>query len=145
MDAPLDIQIRYVEDDDDFGRVYAIRAAVFQKEHGLAEEAEIDGHEHISHHYLAIADGVAVGTARWRMTMAGKAKLERFAVFSTYRKQGVGRALTETMLRHVPANRPVFVEALGDVVGFYEKMGFEAEGEPFEAHGLPHQRMTLKR
>lgn len=138
---PPDIHVRYVEDDEDFAAVYRIRAAVFQGEHALDEETEIDGHEHISHHYLALADGLPVGTARWRMTMNGKAKLERFAVLSTYRHQGVGRALAEAILRHVPAHRPVYLEALVNVVGFYEKLGFKPVGEPYEEAGLPHVRM----
>jgi predicted GNAT family N-acyltransferase len=136
-----EIKICYVEDDEDFATVYRIRAAVFQAEHAVDEETEIDGNEHISHHYLAFVDGLPVGTARWRMTQSGKAKLERFAVLSTYRNQGIGRALAETILKHVPAHRPVFLEALVNVVGFYEKLGFVTVGEPYEEAGLMHVRM----
>jgi predicted GNAT family N-acyltransferase len=139
--ASPEISIRYVEDDEEFALVYRIRAAVFQQEHALDEETEIDGNEHISHHYLAFSDGLPVGTARWRMTMNGKAKLERFAVLPAYRNQGIGRALAEAILRQVPAHRPVYLEALVNVAGFYEKLGFVPVGEPYEEAGLPHIKM----
>lgn len=144
-----EIQVQYVEEDQDFELIYQIRAAVFQEEYGLDEEAELDGHEHISHHYLASIkvdqdQWLPVGTARWRMTMAGKAKLERFAVLKSHRHTGIGRALATAILKQVPRGREVFLEALEPVIGFYERLGFIPEGEPYEVEGLKHIRMRLK-
>ena len=79
------LHIIYVSEDAEFEAVYDIRAKVFQDEHGVPEELEVDGHDHVAHHYLALLDGVPVGTARWRITLGGKAKLERVDTLCTPR------------------------------------------------------------
>lgn len=145
MESTSHISVQYVDGDEGFDLVYSIRAQVFQFEHGVEEESELDGHEHISHHYLAYVDGEAVGTARWRMTLGGKVKLERFAVLKEWRGMGVGAALCETILANIPSGPDVFLEALEEVTGFYGKFGFENEGECYLAEGLLHRKMVLRR
>lgn len=130
-------------DDDDFEVVFDIRGEVFQHEHSVPEETEIDGNDHIAHHYLAILDEEYVGTGRWRMSLGGNVRMERLAVLKEHRKKGVGRALMERMLSVVPRNRDIYLHAPTDSVPFYEKLGFEQRGEPFEEAGLPHIEMFL--
>ncbi len=133
-----------VESDRDFDTVFELRAKVLQKELNLPEEADIDGFDHIANHFLAFVDDKPVGTARWRVTLGRKIKLERFAVLPEYRAQGVGRQLLETILPQVTGlGMEVFLEAHGDVVPFYERYGFIKDGDPYPVSDIPHQRMVF--
>ncbi len=40
---------------------------------------------------------------------------------------------------------PVILDAQVQVIPFYEKLGFVAEGPVFDDAGIPHRRMTLKK
>ncbi|MFK7969807.1 MAG: GNAT family N-acetyltransferase [Bacteroidia bacterium] len=138
-----DITIIKAESDADFDRVFAIRDTIFAHELGITPEEEFDGLDHLSHHYLAIIDGIAVGTSRWRQgPQVPVVRLERFAVLSDYRDQKVGSALFEAMMKDVPSTFPIEVYALVQTVPFFQKMGLQEEGEVFEVAGLKHQAMV---
>jgi GNAT superfamily N-acetyltransferase len=124
MNSVADIKAGYVDEDSEFEHVYNIRCAVFQRELGMSEDSDMDGHEHISHHYLAWYDGIPVGAGRWRLTMAGKAKIERVAVLPEFRRLGVGSKLMELILNHVPEGREVVLESPPVAVPFFSKQGF---------------------
>lgn len=139
----VNIQIIKAESDADFDHVFAIRAEVFKEELGIEDEEEYDGLDHISNHYIAILDGVAVGTARWRLgPHVPVARLERFAIKKAYRGQGAGSALFEKMKQNIPGDVPLEVYALIDTIPFFEKRGLKPEGDPFELAGLAHQMLV---
>ena len=133
-----------VSEDHEYELVYDIRSDVFQEEYDVPEEDELDGNDHIAHHYLALADGEAVGTARWRISLGGKIKLERIAVLKEFRKLGVGKLLMDRVLKDIPKNRQVYLHAMLGSIGFYEKFGFVSDGEQFEEAGVDHQKMILQ-
>ncbi len=137
------INIVLVEDDAGFESVYDIRHEVFQEEQHVPEETEVDGNDHVAHHYLAIVDDRYVGTGRWRLSLGGNVRMERLAVLKDYRHHGVGRALMERMLSAVPPNREIYLHAPVDAAKFYAKLGFEQRGEAFEEAGMPHIEMYL--
>lgn len=132
-----------VETDRDFDAVFDLRAKVLQKELNVPEEADVDGFDHIANHFLAYVDDKPVATARWRVTLGRKIKLERFAVLPEYRTRGIGRQLLETILKQVLGlGMEVFLEAHGDVVPFYERYGFIKDGPTYLVSDIPHQRMV---
>ena len=132
-----------VETDRDFDAVFDLRAKVLQKELDVPEEADVDGFDHIAHHFLAYVDDRPVGTARWRVTLGRKIKLERFAVLPEYRGQGIGHQLLDTILKQVKdLGMEIFLEAHGDVVPFYERFGFTKDGDEYPVSDIPHQRMV---
>lgn len=138
-----EIRVIRVTTDQEFDLVYAIRKKVFVEEQKVPEEDEYDGNEHISHHYLALLDDLPCGAARWRITQAGKIKLERFAVLKEQRNAGIGSALVKAVLSDIPRHLPVYLNAQVEAIRFYEMHGFIGEGELFDECGIMHQKMTL--
>ncbi len=138
-------RIIHAEEDADFEQIFAIREAVFERELGIAEEAQIDGFDHVAHHYIMVLDGRAVGVSRWRVTLGGNIRLERLAVLQEHRRLGLGKALMVKMLADVPKNRRTFVECISHQEPYFASFGFVREGEEFDFQGIPHLRMELKR
>lgn len=124
--------------------IFSIRNAVFVLEQRVDEREEFDDFEQTSIHYLGTLNGIPAGTARWRITKAG-IKLERFAVLSEYRKQGVAamillRVLNDTMA----AGIRIYLHAQVTAIGFYEKFGFVKEGTLFTEAGIDHFVMVYR-
>jgi len=136
-----DIYITDVTEDAEFEAVFDIRNEVFQEEHAVPEETEIDGHDHMARHFLAVLRDEYVGTGRWRITLGGHVRLERLAVLKPFRRQGVGRALMERMLAEAPTGREMYLHAPVEAAGFYEKLGFVQRSDAFEEAGLQHVEM----
>jgi predicted GNAT family N-acyltransferase len=137
------INIVEVREDAEFESVFDIRHEVFQDEQQVPEETEVDGNDHVAHHYLAAVNDAFVGTGRWRMSLGGNVRMERLAVLKDFRHHGVGRALMERMLNVIPRDREVYLHAPVDACAFYEKLGFQKRGEQFEEAGMQHIEMFL--
>ena len=138
--------VRTVTNPVDREACFAIRIAVFVDEQGVPREAELDSYEANAVHLLAEADGRPVGTMRWRAVPPATAKLERVAVLPQARGLGIGRALVLEALRQVAAAGlgEAVLHAQTSAAPFYERLGFLAEGEPFEEEGIEHIRMRLE-
>ena len=125
-----------------------IRFAVFVEEQRVPPELETDAYDVMAVHLLAVEEetGEPIGTARIADMGGGIAKIGRVAVLTGYRGQGVGEALMREALNR--ARRTGHTVALLDaqipVLGFYERLGFVAEGPVFDDAGIPHRRMTLR-
>jgi predicted GNAT family N-acyltransferase len=124
-----------------------IRHTVFVEEQGVSAEEEYDEFDATATHFLATDDqNVPCGTARWRFTDKG-AKLERFAVLPTHRKQNVGLSLVKAVLQDVEAHpeavgKTRYLHAQETAIGFYEKLGFKTIGEPFYEANIKHMKMV---
>lgn len=120
----------------------AIRRAVFVEEQGVPVDVELDGLDGEAEHFLARLGALPVATARARRTSKGW-KVERVAVLAPQRQLGVGRVLVQGVLEHAPAGVPVYVHAQESALGFWERLGFIAEGPRFEEGGIGHRRMCF--
>lgn len=143
IDPSTQIQIIHALDDADFEKIFAIREAVFEQELGVEEEAQVDGFDPVSHHYLIVSDNVAAGVARWRVTLGGNIRLERLAILEEYRGKGFGKAIMQRMLADIPQNKTTHVECLSKQAKYFEKFGFVSEEDEFDFQGIPHLRMRL--
>jgi len=122
--------------------IFNIRQEVFVKEQQVSRDEEFDAFEQTSMHYLAVFNDKPAGTARWRITAAG-IKLERFAVLSELRGNGIGRALLNKVLRHTqPAGVLIYLHAQVSAIPFYEQAGFKKEGPMFSEANIDHFKMT---
>ncbi|MBN2681978.1 MAG: GNAT family N-acetyltransferase [Bacteroidales bacterium] len=130
------------ENSDYYNKCLEIRKKVFVKEQNVDLVLEIENEEECRH-YLITLDNIPAATGRWRETENGY-KLERFAVLDKYRMTGLGRVLMEAILTDIlPTQKPVYLNAQTNVVGFYEKYGFVKTGEPFVEAGIEHYKMLL--
>ena len=123
--------------------IRAIRETVFIREQAVPEEMEWDGLDPLCLHVLAW-NGFeeAIGTARMQV----QGIIGRMAVLESWRGRGVGRALLRTLL-DLAIKRGlsrVTLSAQTHALGFYERAGFLAEGEPFTDAGILHRKMVKR-
>lgn len=121
----------------------ALRGRVLREPLGLSLTADDVEGEQGEWHFVA-RDGEAVRAC----VIGGRKgdrvfKIRQMAVEPDWQGQGVGRQLlifAEEFLRELGAFT-LFLHARKPVIGFYEKLGYEAAGPAFEEVGLVHQRM----
>ena len=140
----MSIQIQLITTSDMLQKAFDIRREVFVIEQMVSETEEYD-QEDVSTHFIALYDGLPVGTARYRTTPNG-IKLERFAILKPFRSMGVGSAILQYMLQELSAFEGlIYLHAQLTAMGLYSKFGFEAIGEQFEEAGIQHFKMTYQR
>lgn len=126
--------------DQDRPDLETVRRRVFIEEQGVPEAEEWDAADPVSRHVLAIAGKRdVVGTGRLEPT----GKIGRVAVLPQYRGTGVGSALVGHLVNQATelGFTQVYLHAQATAVGFYERLGFRAEGPEFDEVGIPHRRM----
>ena len=131
---------------EEFPAIQAIRISVFQQEQGVDPALEFDGKDNISDHLIAYLDGEAVGTTRIRYLDEKTAKIERLAVLSIARGQGIGKKIMVEALQVIASkNIPeVVIHAQEYVKSLYQKLDFVEEGEIFQEAGIAHVIMRKK-
>ena len=137
------IAIKTVSYQDWIVPIKEIRTAVFQQEQGVSAELEFDGLDAIATHFLAYVQGKAVGTARIREIDRDTAKIERLAVLSGYRQQGIGKRLMESALCTIAHQNKstAIVHAQAYIAHLYQQLGFSIVGDEFTEAGIPHVKM----
>jgi predicted GNAT family N-acyltransferase len=123
--------------------IQGVRRSVFHIEQGVDPSLDLDGKDETADHILAYVENQAVGTVRVRYLDNQTAKIERLAVVSDFRGQGIGKRLMEEAL-NIAANQQintVVIHAQDYVKSLYLKLGFFPEGELFEEAGIAHVKM----
>lgn len=82
---------------------------------------------------VAILDGADVGLA-----MIAKAKLQALSVITSAQGRGVGPALMTRL-------QPQWVSAIGERVGFFEKLGYQSVGAPKVGQNGKHSTQLMQR
>jgi predicted GNAT family N-acyltransferase len=140
----MSIQIQLITTSDMLQQAFNIRREVFVIEQMVSETEEYD-QEDISTHFIALYDGLPVGTARYRTTLNG-IKLERFAILKSFRSRGVGSAILKHMLQELSAFEGlIYLHAQLTAMGLYSKFSFEAIGEQFDEAGIQHYKMIYQK
>jgi predicted GNAT family N-acyltransferase len=123
--------------------IQAIRQAVFQREQQVEPSLDFDGLDEIAFHVVAYQDDQLVGTARLRFLSDRLAKIERVAVLSTHRGQGIGQAVMEAAIAFLEQQgiAEIKLNAQVQTRSFYEKLGFQPRGEEFKEAGILHIEM----
>ena len=118
-----------------------LRRAVFVEEQSVPEEEEFDSFDSMSRHVVIAANNVALGTGR----LAPDGRLGRISVAKGHRQKGLGRFLVRALLKEAQRlNFPsVYLHGQLHALGFYEQLGFMAEGEEFMECEIAHRRMSL--
>jgi predicted GNAT family N-acyltransferase len=121
---------------------FDLRREVFVLEQGVPAELEIDEYDQDATHLVAMVDGTVVGTLRI-LQHQGLAKIGRVAVRAAARGTGIGARLMEraAAIARERGHREIVLHAQVPVAGFYRRLGYVEEGEPFEEAGIPHVAM----
>jgi predicted GNAT family N-acyltransferase len=122
---------------------FALRREVFVIEQRIAEAEEFDAHDLTARHLVAVKAGGVVGTLRL-IAEAEAVRIGRVAVAQAMRGQGIALRMMRHAMQHEAAvGRTRFhLHAQIDKVGFYQRLGFVVEGEPFDdGSGIMHLAM----
>ena len=140
------LQIKQVNYAEEILAIKAIRVKVFQVDQKVPEELEFDGLDESSIQLLAYLDSKPVGTARIRDVGEQTAKIERLAVLSEARGNGVGKKLMKTALEILvnSSYHTVIIHAQEYIKQMYQQLGFEQIGDNFEEADIPHVKMIKR-
>ena len=118
----------------------SVRRAVFVEEMKVPEAIDFDGTDDDSHHLVVRLDGRPAGTGRIRPI---EARIGRVAVLREARGLGLGRAIVQRLVYEAIrlGLRRVCLHAQEQAIGFYEALGFVAEGPAFDEAEIPHRFM----
>ena len=131
--------------DPAFEHCFRIRLEVFVAEQNVPLEEERDEWDETALHFLAMLDGIAIGTARVILKEAGAiAKISRVAVSKSARGLGIGAALIRHIENAVDCGQ-FLLDAQMHALVFYERLGYAAYGEAFIEAGIPHRHMQKTR
>jgi len=122
---------------------FALRREVFVVEQQIAEDEEFDAHDLTARHLVALSEGHVAGTLRL-IAEAETVRIGRVAVAQAFRGQGIAAAMMRFAMQHAAAagQTRFRLDAQVDKVGFYERLGFVAHGEPFDdGSGIMHLAM----
>ena len=142
MPARPPFELRPANWADDRAALQSVRRSVFIVEQGIPEAEEWDDIDPVAVHVLVLAQNRdVVGTGRLEPT----GKIGRVAVLPQYRGAGVGSLIMGHLVNHATESgfTKVYLHAQAAARGFYERLGFRAEGPVFDEVGIPHLRMTL--
>ena len=126
----------------DLETCFELRRIVFIDEQGVPVSEEIDALDPVCLHLLAQDGGQPVGTAR--IYLSGEvAKIGRVCVLKGHRGTGLGAALIRAALA-VSKGKAVTAKLGAQVtaIGFYEALGFVAEGPVYDDAGIDHRDMV---
>ena len=120
-----------------------IRRVVFIEEQSVPEDIERDALDATALHLVALADGQPVGTARV-LIAGGTGKIGRVAVLKPHRGTGLGQALIRFAMAEIrqAGGHTAKLGAQTHALGFYEALGFTAQGAEYLDAGIPHRDMT---
>ncbi len=141
MSSRTECRIREVAFADAAEALRTIRETVFVDEQGVPLELEWDGLDGGAVHVLAeSAAGEPIGTAR----LLPDGHIGRMAVLRPWRGQGIGSALLRRLMEIAGGRGLPQVHLCAQVhaIGFYERLGFSAEGPEFLDAGIAHRHMT---
>ena len=129
---------------EDYTPCLELRRAVFIAEQGISEADEYDDLDAGAVHLLATADGRPVGTARL-LIKGDTGKIGRLCVLADQRGTGLGARLVTAAIAHfatLPDLTRAKLSAQDHAIGFYERLGFVAEGPFYDDAGIPHRDMV---
>lgn len=133
------MDLKVVNEADDLLKVHIIRGIVFIEEQACPYDLEIDEYESTATHVLGEVAGEPAACGRLRF-LGDWAKIERVAIRKAFRGGGSGQRLVQFMMDVAREYGFAKFKLHGQIhlKTFYEKLGFEAKGEPFEECGITH-------
>jgi predicted GNAT family N-acyltransferase len=118
-----------------------IREQVFIIEQNIAPQDEWDELDAVSTHFVLYQDTQALATAR----LLADHSIGRVAVLQQARGQGLGQQLMQVVIDYAKQQGRDYVHLSSQVHarGFYQALGFVAQGEQYLDCNIPHIHMQL--
>jgi predicted GNAT family N-acyltransferase len=137
--------LRITADDPRFAQAAALRHEVLRAPLGIDDPGDWHDADPGVVHAVVVDDGVVLGYGRL-VTGSGETRIRHMAVRESARGTGVGAAVMRELIAAAEERGAsvVVLDARLPAVGFYERLGFTAEGPVFDSveTGVPHRRMT---
>ena len=128
---------------NEYRSALALRERVLRKPLGIPlrdSDTATDEEEEL---FCALRGDAVIASLQLKPLGAATMKLRQMAVEPSLQKSGVGSALVRfaEQWARTRAVRAIVMDARAEAVRFYERLGYSAEGEPFESVGIPHRKM----
>jgi predicted GNAT family N-acyltransferase len=139
-----DVQVKLATTAEERERAFALRHEVFVVEQRVPAKLERDAYDASADHAIAVERGGCVlATGRLVALDARRGKVGRMAVAASRRGEGLGAMVLAELERAARARglREVVLHAQLSAKGFYERLGYLAEGAVFEEAGIAHVTM----
>ena len=143
----MPIEFRFLDRDDPLREeARELRFRVLREPLGFSRADVIVDGEDDSMHLAAVDNGRVVACVMLTPTSPTRGKLRQMAVHPSLQGTGLGRALVHQLEQALGAQgfNEIELHARDHAVGFYEKLGYTREGDPFIEVGLPHFRMRKR-
>lgn len=121
-----------------------VRLKVFVLEQGIDESEEWDAADSDAlHAILLTAQGEPVATGRLLPAEDGVGHIGRVAVLQSQRGSGRGAMVMQALEQAARerGDQAIELSAQCSVQGFYERLGYVAQGDPYDEVGIAHIRM----
>ena len=124
---------------------FLVRQEVFILEQGVPAQLELDEFDSSAAHVLAYQDSDCIGTGRLVNLGDKQAQIGRMAVLAKFRGKGVGRQILRKLVDLAASQgaRKIILHSQVSAIPFYEKQGFQAQGDVYDEAGIPHRNMML--
>ena len=124
---------------------FLVRQIVFIHEQRVPAELELDEFDPSATHALAYQDRQCIGTGRLVELGNGQAQIGRMAVLAQFRGTGIGKQILEKLvdLAISQGAKSIILHSQLTAIPFYEKLGFQAQGDVYDEAGIPHRNMIL--
>lgn len=125
---------------------FAVRIAVFVEEQQIPREEELDNADATAVHCVAYLDAAPVAAGRLVITPDGYGKIGRMAVLKQQRGTGIGAAVLAALEAEGAARglREFRLSAQLSAKGFYDRLGYTADGDIYDEVGIPHVAMSKR-
>ncbi len=124
---------------------FLVRQEVFILEQGVPAELELDEFDSLATHALVYQDARCIGTGRLVNLSAKQAQIGRMAVLAKFRGKGVGKQILRKLVDLAASQgaQRIILHSQVSAISFYEKLGFQAQGDAYDEAGIPHRNMML--
>jgi len=140
---PGTVEYRFIgTTDPEYPKERSLRSHVLILPFGIPPGVEVFPTEDKSYHLVAVDEGQVVGCAIF-IPEDKTGRICQMAVEPTHQKRGVGTTLMSRLEDRLKEEgfENAYLHARHYAVGFYERMGYTVEGEPFEEVGMEHSIM----
>jgi Predicted acyltransferase len=139
------VEGKFLSYNDDLTDAFEIRKQVFQLEQGVKEEEEFDDLDKEAVHVVIYIQQKAVATGR--LLFDGDTfRIGRVAVLQEERGKQYGDFVVRMLMDRAfnSGAKEIFISAQIQTKGFYEKIGFQQDGEEFIEAGIRHIPMKIE-